>query len=113
MYPSDYGYTTSGGTMKSRTDCLSFRMFFWDNSDYNDCKQNSYIFKDGILIRTLTSDNEYPERGVVLYDHGNINRFDSMSYTSAVVVPSLYLKASFKIKVGDGSENSPYQLNIE
>lgn len=113
MYPSDYGYTTSGGTMKSRTDCLSFGMFFWDNSDYNDCKQNSYIFKDGILIRTLTSDNEYPERGVVLYDHGNINRFDSMSYTSAVVVPSLYLKASFKIKAGDGSENSPYQLNIE
>ena len=40
MYPSDYGYATSGGTTTDRSSCLAKEMYNWDSSSYSDCKNN-------------------------------------------------------------------------
>ena len=44
MYPSDYGYATSGGTTKDRTACLAKELLYWDSSDFSDCKANDYLY---------------------------------------------------------------------
>ena len=42
MYPSDYGYATSGGSSMNRTSCLSKELFYWYT--YSDCKSNNWLF---------------------------------------------------------------------
>ena len=38
MYPSDYGYATSGGTTKDRAACLAKEIYNWSASYFSDCK---------------------------------------------------------------------------
>ena len=45
MYPSDYGYATSGGSTTDRAACLAKEMYNWDGSDVSDCKNNDYLLK--------------------------------------------------------------------
>ena len=42
MYPSDYGYATSGGSTTSREECLAAALNSWN--DYSDCKNNDWLF---------------------------------------------------------------------
>ena len=44
MYPSDYGYATSGGSTKDRSACLAKELFNWYSSAFSDCKRNDYLF---------------------------------------------------------------------
>ena len=44
MYPSDYGYATSGGTTTDRNTCLNKELYRWNSSDFSDCKNNDWIF---------------------------------------------------------------------
>lgn len=45
IYPSDYGYATSGGSNNSRTVCINTSLYTWNNSKLSDCKKNNYILK--------------------------------------------------------------------
>ena len=45
MYPSDYGYATSGGSTTNRATCLAKEMYNWYGSDVSDCKSNDYLYK--------------------------------------------------------------------
>ena len=109
MYPSDYGYATSGGTSKSRTACLAQAMFNWDSSSYSDCKNNNYIFKTmnqwTMTPRSSTSDN-------VFYIVSSAYLNSTRSNSSYNVSPTLYLKNDVSIIGGDGSQTSPYELGI-
>lgn len=43
MYPSDYGYATSGGQINDRKSCLNS---FWDSwKSLNECFENNYLYK--------------------------------------------------------------------
>ena len=42
MYPSDYGYATSGGQTIDRATCLAKKLYTLDEID---CKNNDYLFK--------------------------------------------------------------------
>ena len=53
MYPSDYGYATSGGSTTDRTACLAKEMFNWDGSGVSDCKNNDYLYKSSYYQWTL------------------------------------------------------------
>ena len=53
MYPSDYGYATSGGSTTDRAACLAKEMYNWDGSDVSDCKSNDYLYKSGYGQWTL------------------------------------------------------------
>ena len=53
MYPSDYGYATSGGTTKDRSACLAKELYNWDSSDFSDCKGNDYLYNSSLYQWTL------------------------------------------------------------
>ena len=40
MYPSDYGYATSGGSTTNRESCLAKELYNWNSSSFSDCKNN-------------------------------------------------------------------------
>ena len=45
MYPSDYGYATSGGSTTNRTACLAEDLYNWkSDSSFSDCYNNDWLF---------------------------------------------------------------------
>ena len=112
MYPSDYGYATSGGSTTDRATCLAKEMYNWDNSDVSDCKNNDYLYKSGYYQWTLApfSSDAYPvfrvnARGCV---DGN-SAYD----TNNSVRPAVFLKSNISITdVGIGTAESPFQLKV-
>ena len=111
MYPSDYGYATSGNSTTDRVTCLAKEIYSWDSA--SDCYSNDYLYKSGYYQWTLTpgsSDAIYvfyvSTEGFVSSDFARIS-FDSAR-------PVAYLKSSISLSsVGDGSSTSPYQLSVQ
>lgn len=112
IYPSDYGYATSGGQTMNRNACLNSTMFNWSTSDYVDCKNNNYLYKENETQWTLTADANSNNHLINIYTSGNVNRYDSLSYWFPSIYPTLYLKSNISITSGDGSSTSPYQLRL-
>ena len=109
MYPSDYGYATSGGTTTNRASCLAKELFRWDTSSYSDCKNNDYLYNSSLYQRTITpySSSSYYvfsvfTSGSVLYN-GALSSRDSAS-------PVLYLLSTVEITGGEGTSENPYTL---
>ena len=101
MYPSDYGYATSGGSTTNRTSCLAKELYNWDSSSYSDCKNNDWLFTGSIqwtLTPRSTSNNVF-----------SVNSYGYV-YSSKAVLPSVYLKSNIAISGGDGSVVLPYTL---
>ena len=52
MYPSDYGYASSGGTTANRETCLNRTLFRWQDSVSSDCYQNDWLYISyGLIMR--------------------------------------------------------------
>ena len=110
MYPSDFGYATSGGSTTNRTTCLAKEMYNWDGSGVSDCKNNDYLYKSGYQQWTLMPYSS---------DAGGVFRVDAMgcvgyngAYFAYSVRPAAFLKSNISITSGDGSSASPYQLSL-
>src|SRR5699024_7754787 len=56
MYPSDYGYATSGGRTTNRASCLAKELYNWDS--VSDCYNNDCLYS-GISQWTLTPYSGY------------------------------------------------------
>ena len=57
MYPSDYGYATSGGSTTDRATCLNTVLYSWDGSSVSDCKKMTgylIVMINGQYRRLLT-----------------------------------------------------------
>ena len=109
MYPSDYGYATSGGTTTNRASCLAKEMYNWDASSYSDCKNNDYLYNSSLYQWTLTpyssvSSTVFNVRTTGSVLNGNAN----LSNRSAS--PVLYLKSTVQITGGDGTSGNPFTL---
>ncbi len=107
MYPSDYGYATSGGSTTNRSSCLAKELFNWDSS--SDCKNNDWLYDSGTTQWTLTplsSSTGYvfgvTNDGIVGNRHIALNR--------NAVRPSIYLKSNIAISSGTGLSSNPYTL---
>ena len=107
MYPSDYGYATSGGSTTNREACLAKELYNWDSSSYSDCKNNDWLFNSTIQW-TLTPYSSLSncvflvgKTGYVGYNFANRSRG---------VRPSVYLTSNVGISGGDGTMNNPYIL---
>ena len=112
MYPSDYGYATSGGSTTDRATCLAKELYNWDGSGVSDCKNNDYLFKSADTQWTLApySSNSYNAFSVsakgFVFDLNSVN-------IPIGVRPAAYLKSDILLSgVGDGSSTSPYQLKV-
>ena len=113
MYPSDYGYATSGGTTTNRATCLAKEMFNWGDSGVSDCKNNDYLFKSAWTLAPYSSN---PRSAFYVDTKGFVdgsNGAGNVYLTHYGVCPAAYLKSDILLSgVGDGSSTSPYQLKI-
>ena len=107
MYPSDYGYATSGGSTTDRNACLNKELYNWDSSDFSDCKNNDWIFNSSYQW-TITPHASRSDRVFRLYGAGYV-RIYRTNYHSGVR-PVVFLKSNIKIIDGDGSSSNPYIL---
>ena len=111
MYPSDYGYATSGGTTKDRAACLAKKLYNWDSSDFSDCKGNDYLYNSSSGQWTLVPDS-YGDIGVFFVPtFGNV--YSYYAYYTIAVRPALFLKSSILVDKGTGESSNPYTLKIQ
>ena len=105
MYPSDYGYATSGNNDTwTRNDCIAENL----NSSYwnSDCYDYDWLdFASFAWTISPRSGNNY----VFRLANNKIAYVTTNSYT-ATVRPVIYLKSNVKISSGDGTSGTPYEL---
>ena len=112
MYPSDYGYATSGNSTTDRATCLSKELCNWYGDDASDCYNNDYLYKSSYSQWTLTP------RSSLSYFAFDVDPWGSVSGDSSVnkaygVRPAAFLKSNISITdVGIGTAESPFQLKV-
>ena len=111
MYPSDYGYATSGGTTKDRATCLAKELYNWDSSDFSDCKGNDYLFDANNFQWTLAPDSANALRVFYVYDGGYVDYYNAVG--TGAVRPALFLKSNIQVDKGTGAKSDPYQLKMQ
>ena len=107
MYPSDYGYATSGGSTNNRTSCLNTSLNSWNS--YSDCYSKDWIYNSSyqwtISPRASSSGAYYVfivgKSGRVYYDG---------AYIWSAVRPSVYLISKTSILGGEGTLENPYEV---
>ena len=110
MYPSDYGYATSGGSTTDRASCLATALFVWNNSSYSDCKNNDWLYNSSDYQWTLTPSSSSSNTVWIVNRYGEMIPI-SLNYTN-IVSPVLYLSSNVKITGGTGTSSDPYQLSL-
>lgn len=116
MYPSDFGYATSGGDTMDRVTCLSYPPYnwapYWSGTDYPDCYNNDWMY-DGLDKWTITAwlDRQIPG-AFILNSRGFIDKSYLTSNQWTTVFPVVYLSSSIKFVDGDGSESNPFTLSL-
>ena len=112
MYPSDYGYATSGGTTTNRATCMATKLSAWDESGVSDCKDNDYLYKSSYNQWTLMP---YSSRASTVYGVTLSGRVRSAYVPSNLFFrPVAFLKSNILIsEVGNGSSATPYQLSVK
>ena len=111
MYPSDYGYATSGGTTKDRAACLAKELYNWDSSAFSDCKGNDYLFDAYNCQWTLAP---YSADAIsVFYLGSGGSAIGDYALTTYVVRPALFLKSNIQVDKGTGAKSDPYTLKMQ
>ena len=112
MYPSDYGYATSGGSTTNRETCLNTELNNWNGSSVSDCKDNDWLYDSSNFQWTITPNSSFSNDVFVVSSTGR-GRVSTASATGrGAVSPALYLSSNVKISGGDGSEGNPYTLSL-
>ena len=111
MYPSDYGYATSGGTTKDRAACLAKELYNWDSSDFSDCKENDYLYNSSLYQWTLEPLSANDNAVFRVLADGRVSNY--YAYTTRGVCPALFLKSSILVYKGTGAKSDPYRLKMQ
>ncbi len=114
IYPSDYGYATSGGITTDRETCLNTILKSWKESEVSDCKNNDWLYVG------YGSSFGNPQWALTLYSGLNSSVFHvpqtgevNSSHTSntITVLPVVYLESGVKVEIrSDGSTANPFVL---
>ena len=110
MYPSDYGYATSGGSTTDKNSCLNKELYNWDSSSYSDCKNNDYLFSgkyEWLQAPSASNGSNAASLNSSGFVTGNGN---SVGYDSLAVRPVLYLTSQTQIVTGKGTIDEPFEL---
>ena len=111
MYPSDYGYATSGGTTKDRATCLAKELYNWDSSEFSDCKGNDYLYNSSLYQWTLAPYSANASTVFYVYRDGGV--YDNGASNTFAVRPVLFLKSSILLDKGTGESSNPYTLKMQ
>ena len=110
MYPSDYGYATSGGSTTNREACLA--LYNWNSSSFSDCKNNDWLYDSSTTQWTLTPRSSGSDVVFFVFNTGSVNYGRDIAYSSYGVRPSVYLTSNIAISEGAGSSSAPYTLSV-
>ena len=118
MYPSDYGYATSGGTSMNRASCLARELYNWDSA--SDCYNNDWIYNSSNWQWTLSPSaaSSYALYVFFVDRDGLVRNYVAsagFSYINgapdaSLVRPSVYLISKTSILGGDGTLENPYEI---
>ncbi len=108
MYPSDYGYATSGGTSKTRDTCLSDTVY---NYDAEDCKNNDWLFINGTYQWTIAPYSGYSSN-VFIVDTGGFVRRYNVAGSDTVARPVVYLTSNIQLLKGTGAVDDPFEFGL-
>ncbi len=128
MYPSDYGYATSGGSTNNRTICLNKELKIYDNltasggggggvgssplpgSPDGECRDNDWLYNSSNWQWTISPSAYSSYASYVFSVHylGRVN-YDSAG-NAGLVRPSVYLIPSTTILGGEGTLENPYEI---
>ena len=111
MYPSDYGYATSGGATKDRAACLAKELNNWNSSDFDDCNENDYLLDVKNWQWTLTPHSFYEDNVFHVIPGGYVDTEDVNDDLG--VRPALFLKSSILLDKGTGAKSDPYTLKMQ
>ncbi len=109
MYPSDYGYATSGGSTTDRATCLNTNLNRWDRSSVSDCKNNDWLYNSSSQW-TISPEaaSSVAINAFNVSDSGSVWGHDACY--GPEVRPVVYLKSNVKISSGTGSQDDPFVL---
>ena len=110
MYPSDYGYATSGGSGADRATCLNKELRNWKDSSVSDCPNNDWLFKNDSTQWTLSPSASSTYAYDVCDVHVSGSVYGTDGHSGLGVRPVGYLLPSVKISSGTGSESDPFVL---
>ena len=108
MYPSDYGYATSGGSTSNRTSCLNKELYNWDSSSYSNCKNNDWLYNSSNYQWTLAPHSSNSENVFLVFSTGSVGTGNARSQYA--VRPSVYLISKTSILGGEGTLENPYEI---
>ena len=107
MYPSDYGYATSGGSSTNRASCMAKELYNWDSSSYSDCKNNDWLYDSSQHQWTMSPRAD--SRVVFgVYSAGYVN--GNYACNTIAGRPVVHLKSTINITGGTGSSTDPFIL---
>ena len=100
MYPSDYGYASSGCRNDEQT------LNFYNNSV---CRSTNWLYNSDYqwLLAPITEGSDYVRR---VHSYGNVYYINADNTYGAR--PVTYLSSSVKITGGNGALSSPYEFEI-
>ncbi len=108
MYPSDYGYATSGGSTTDRATCLNTNLSSWNSSNVSDCKNNDWLSSYQWTLSS-TANSYYAN---FVFGVCNLSFVCAThSFTSLAIFPVVYLLSSVGVQGGDGSSGNPFILS--
>ena len=121
MYPSDFGFATSGDSSVSgydRASCLNKELYDWNSGYYATyCASNSWLYYAAASSWTkgtakaqwtITPVSSLPTTVFFIISDGHVGSSDT--YWAGGVRPVLYLESNVKFTSGDGTYGSPYKL---
>ena len=111
MYPSDYGYATSGGTTKDRAACLAKELYNWNSSEFSDCKGNDYLLDASNIQWTLAPSSAGAVSVFFVSGDGGVG--DYLASHAGAVRPVLFLKSNIQVDKGTGEKSNPYTLKMQ
>ncbi len=115
MYPSDYGYATSGGSTTSRDICLQSVLHQLNKPEVSDCPNNNWLSKpteNQWLLSPYTESLGGSYYVFYLYFEDYISVSNRASCADLAIYPSLHLIPSVKLTEGTGEITSPFILKL-
>ena len=109
MYPSDYGYATSGGNTTDRTSCLNTNLYNWGSS-VSDCKNNDWLFNSSYQWTLSPFADSFFGAHYAFGFYSDGRAYDLNACLGRGVWPVGYLLSNVGVQSGDGSSGNPFIL---
>ena len=103
IYPSDYGYATSGNDETNRISCLDKKVYNWDEAIA--CYKNDWLNKGNSYWTISNYSNDY----AIVNDLGTVRY--AYTYSNFNIYPTVYLKSTINITSGTGSSTDSFILS--